>query len=117
MALDTIIEPGSAWQPPMDSGIASVTGTAIQPSLGAILCLAPKEIHHLNFQVPRIPMIDSLDYFNEWNYLLRLRRPSIYCLASTPMPSANLPGLPHPALSVELLLAYLELDFRGVGLT
>lgn len=46
----------------------------------------------------------------------------MYCLASMPMPSASLLGLPHPRLSFELLLTYLPLTylpltFLGVRVT
>ena len=36
------------------------------------------------------------------SYRLRLRRPSMYCLASMPMPSASFPG-PHPAATPDPL--------------
>ena len=48
---------------------------------------------------------------------LRLRIPSMYCLASMPIPSANLPGF-HPLLGLDpsfLSLPNLPLDFRAAA--
>lgn len=50
------------------------------------------------------------------SYRLRLRRPSMYCLASIPMPSASFPG-PHPPAMPDPItsLPNLPLDFLAAG--